>query len=429
MNILKVIHGYPPRYNAGSEVYSRTLCRGLIEKGHKVTVFSRFENPFLPDYHEEHDKDGDIDLWLINLPLEKHRCNISDEQVDLCFKKLLGKVKPDLVHIGHLNHLSSSLVKIIKEQKIPIVYTLHDYWLMCPRGQFIQRKQSADMNIWPLCSGQEDAKCAKNCYAGYFTGVAASEDVQYWQKWIHNRMQYIKHIATLIDAYIAPSQYLLNRFKNYFAIPSSKLYYLDYGFNVDILHGRMRSKDEPWTFGYIGTHIPSKGIQLLIKAFSNLQNSDCILKIWGKFNTQNTPGLQQLIKELPLMIQERIEWCGEYQNDSIVRDVFNKIDCLVVPSIWVENSPLVIHEALQVRLPIITADIGGMAEYVQHEVNGLLFKHRDYADLYKQMHKTYMQQEWINSIAIRGYLGSKDGNVVNIPEHILAVENIYKMFV
>ena len=59
-----------------------------------------------------------------------------------------------------------------------------------------------------------------------------------------------------------------------------------------------------------------------------------------------------------------------------MRDAFDRVDAIVVPSVWVENSPLVIHEAQQARVPVITADAGGMAEYVRHEVNGLLFEHR-----------------------------------------------------
>ena len=59
----------------------------------------------------------------------------------------------------------------------------------------------------------------------------------------------------------------------------------------------------------------------------------------------------------------------------------------MVPSVWAENSPLVIHEVLQARVPVITADYGGMAEYVHHERNGLLFAHRDPASLAQQMQR------------------------------------------
>jgi glycosyltransferase involved in cell wall biosynthesis len=70
-----------------------------------------------------------------------------------------------------------------------------------------------------------------------------------------------------------------------------------------------------------------------------------------------------------------------------VPEVLNRVDAIVVPSIWEENSPLVIHEAQQARVPVITADVGGMAEYVRHEHNGLLFRHRNAGSLATQMQR------------------------------------------
>ena len=84
---------------------------------------------------------------------------------------------------------------------------------------------------------------------------------------------------------------------------------------------------------------------------------------------------------------DRVEWMSEYRNQDIVPDVFDRCDAIVVPSIWAENSPLVIHEALQAGVPVITADYGGMAEYVGHEQNGLLFYHRDPKSLAAQMQR------------------------------------------
>src|SRR3989337_4027898 len=140
MKILKVIHGYPMRYNAGSEVYSQTLCHKLSDT-HEVQVFTREENAFLPDYvmHTEFDSENaQIKVNVINIPLEKHRYQYRIAEVDDKFEKILLEFNPDVVHIGHLNHLSTSLVERIQND-IPVIYTLHDYWLMCPRGQFIQR--------------------------------------------------------------------------------------------------------------------------------------------------------------------------------------------------------------------------------------------------------------------------------------------------
>jgi MoaA/NifB/PqqE/SkfB family radical SAM enzyme len=101
------------------------------------------------------------------------------------------------------------------------------------------------------------------------------------------------------------------------------------------------------------------------------------------------------------------------------------VDAIVVPSIWVENSPLVIHEALQARVPVITADVGGMAELVEHEVNGLLFEFRDAASLARQMGRIASEPSMAAQLGARGYLASTSGDVINIREHADAIERLY----
>ncbi|MDP8229035.1 MAG: glycosyltransferase, partial [Candidatus Electryoneaceae bacterium] len=115
----------------------------------------------------------------------------------------------------------------------------------------------------------------------------------------------------------------------------------------------------------------------------------------------------------------------EYENQNIRRDVFNNVDAIVVPSIWVENSPLVIHEALQARVPVITADVGGMREYVRHEVNGLLFKHRDVNSLAHQMQRLIDDPKYAIVMGQRGYLQSEDGNIISLDDHVNEIERIY----
>ena len=84
-----------------------------------------------------------------------------------------------------------------------------------------------------------------------------------------------------------------------------------------------------------------------------------------------------------------------------------------------------IHEALQAGVPVITADYGGMAEYVGHERNGLLFTHRDPASLAEQMQRLVDAPAWAGQLGRRGYLQSGDGNVPDMTEHALAIEGIY----
>jgi glycosyltransferase involved in cell wall biosynthesis len=385
MKIVKVIHGYPMRYNAGSEVYSQTICHGLTHYGHNVHVFTREEDPFRPDGDLRVEQDTDnplIKIHLINNPRHKDRYRSSI--IDQRFGDLLDAIKPDIVHIGHLNHLSTSIVLETKKRDLPIIYTLHDYWLMCPRGQFMQM-YSEDDNLWRSCDGQENRKCATQCYARYFSGAdnEATTDIEYWEDWVNRRMNHIREVVNQIDLFISPSRYLKNRYEQDFGLPLEKSVYLDYGFDCSRMVKRTRQSGEAFTFGYIGTHIPAKGIQQLISAFGQLKG-EAQLRIWGRNSGQATSALQDIAQHLPIDKKQHIKWMPEYKNQRIVEDVFNHVDAIVVPSIWVENSPLVIHEAQQVRIPVITANVGGMAEYVLHEKNGLLFEHRSIDSMAKR---------------------------------------------
>jgi glycosyltransferase involved in cell wall biosynthesis/MoaA/NifB/PqqE/SkfB family radical SAM enzyme len=427
MKILKVIHGYPMRYNAGSEVYSQTLCQGLADR-HEVHVFTREEDSFAPDYRVRTEADPDdarITLHLVNNPRNKDRYRVPG--IDQRFAELLDRLRPDIVHVGHLNHLSTSLLAEAASRDIPIVYTLHDYWVMCPRGQFMQTFPSDPQNLWAACDGQEDRKCAERCYSRYFSGAPEEHelDMAYWTQWVSRRMQHMREMAELVDVFLAPAQYLLDRYRTDFGLPASKLRYLDYGFDQKRSNGRSRIPGEPMTFGYIGTHIPAKGIHDLIRAFGQLRG-DAVLRIWGRDRGQDTASLRALARALPEGLADRVQWMPEYRNQEIVRDVFDKVDVIVVPSVWVENSPLVIHEAQQARVPVITANAGGMGEYVQHEVNGLLFEHRSCEALAQQMQRLLDEPGLLARLGQRGYLFSETGHIPPIDQHIKDIEAIYE---
>ncbi len=427
LNILQVIHGYPLMYNAGSEVYTQTLSLELVRQGHEVAVFTREENPFEKDFKVRVEKDHlnpDIKLYIVNNSVAKDR--YEQVNIDLAFEKVLLSVQPDVVHINHLNHLSTGIVRVAKRHGYPVVYTLHDFWLMCPRGQFI-RMQPDESGVFPLCNGQEDRKCAVNCYSRYFSGMTheIEQDIDYWTDWVRRRMQTIRHITGLVDIFIAPSRYLLNRYARDFFGSDEKLRYIDYGFSHKRLKGRNRVKEDRFIFGYIGTHIPAKGVDLLIQAFARLKGRP-LLRIYGRVRSPYTQYLKRIESGLPDDVRRRIQWMGEYKNENIVEDVFNHVDAIVVPSIWTENSPLVIHEAQQARVPVITANAGGMAEYVHHEVNGLLFKHRDVNDLARQMQRMIDEEGLAQRLGSRGYLYSKNGDVVSIEEHVEAMMQVYE---
>ncbi|WP_298393693.1 glycosyltransferase [Flavobacterium sp.] len=420
MHILKIIHGYPPNYNAGSEVYSQSICNEL-SKEHKVSVFTREENPYTPDFEIRYQKiDENLNLYFVNNPQGKD--GYLHQQIDSAFEDLIKKIKPNVAHIGHLNHLSTGIVDVLNKLNIPIVFTLHDFWLMCPRGQFLTRSIGKENNF-QLCTEQENQKCATSCYEVYFSGKESErqQEVSNWTNWIGNRMEETKSIIDKVDLFIAPSNYLRDRFINEFKVSENKIIYLDYGFPTEYLTPTSKfNASKPYTFGYIGTHIPAKGINLLIEAFAKIEQP-AVLKIFGRENGQST----QSLKVLTSKSKNKIEFKGEYINQNLADEVFAKVDCIVVPSIWGENSPLVIHEAQSCNVPVITADFGGMKEYVQHKVNGLLFEHRYTNSLTEQLEFAINNPQEMKRLGEKGYLFSENGSVPTIQKHCSSLVSLY----
>ena len=423
MHILKIIHGYPMRYNAGSEVYSQSICNEL-SKTHHVSIFTREEDPFRPDFAIKEERETQLRTkYLANMPRAKD--GYRHTALDRAFGQLLDQLRPDIAHIGHLNHLSTGLIDELYDRKIPIVFTLHDFWLMCPRGQFLQRN-FGNNELHELCDGQEHRKCANACYKMHYSGRPQDQqqDEAYWTSWVGSRMDETRALCEKVDRFIAPSRYLMQRFVTDFGLSQDKISYLDYGFPLEYLQTPTAKATEEYTFGYIGTHIPAKGIFMLIEAFQKLDGK-ARLRIWGRNSPQNTDALKALASKA-VSNEKTVEWMGEYINHNIAETVFSKCDVIVVPSIWGENSPLVIHEAQACKVPVITADFGGMSEYVHHKVNGLLFQHREANSLAMQMQWAMQHPSEMQAFGSRGYLDSAEGTIPEISAHCHQLIQFYQ---
>ena len=442
--VLLVNHGYPPQFNGGSEVYTQTLAVELLKSGNcdSVDVFSREHDPFRSDFDVRVTRDqieSELAVHLVNIPREAPYHRFSYEPLNIVFREFIEKINPDIVHLGHLNHLSIDIPEVVKSTtKAKVLYTLHDYWLMCPRGQFLMTGVTArGGEPWPQCSGQSNEKCAVNCFSSrYATGMSQlssdSTEVVYWTDWVGNRMEAVRKSCKYIDKFIAPSKYLQQKFLTEFHIAREKILYLPYGFDRLRLSGRERiahnSSDKPYVFGYIGRHQPSKGINLIIEAASQLisskynTNSFRVL-IFGRADFATNATLRRMIAELGL--NDKFEWRSEYRNENIVKEVFNEVDAIIVPSIWEENSPLVIHEAQQCGVPVITSELGGMGELVRKGYNGLTFTHRSSVSLANEMMTAINNPSEMSAMGKRGYLESVDGQVPSVNDHVQSMLTHY----
>jgi glycosyltransferase involved in cell wall biosynthesis len=411
MKIAHVIHGFPPDATAGSEVYTRKLALEQA-RGNDVAVFARVGNPKRKEYDLAREKQDGLDVWRVNNTLKK--CNSFEEMytnqpVLEIFRKFLDETRPDIVHIGHLTMLSTLIVDELKARRIPALMTLHDYWLMCPRGQLIGKSLQ-------VCPDPADAPCgeceelqlavtgasrkAHNFY-GKITGalgidpafirkplrklylalgrrkglVADSKSLPEPLRW---RREHMRALCGKIDLFVAPSNFLRQKFVE-FGVAPEKIEYSDYGFDAAPFADFRRTPSDKIRFGFVGSLIPSKGVHVMLRAFRDLAPQNAVLNIFGGFAPYyEFENYEKEIRELANA--PGVNMRGRYDN-ARVADVFGEIDALIVPSIWYENSPLVIHEAFLSRTPVITSDAGGMAELVKHEKSGLLVKMGDSAAL------------------------------------------------
>ena len=116
---------------------------------------------------------------------------------------------------------------------------------------------------------------------------------------------------------------------------------------------------------------------------------------------------------------------GTYENRDIVRQVLNNVDVIVVPSIWDENSPMVIQEALHARVPVIAPCHGGMSELVLDGINGLSFAHRNVSSLASKMQIAVNSPELLEKLGKRGNAYSADGSAHPINDHVRFLEDLF----
>lgn len=401
MRVLKVIHGYPPYYMAGSEVYSYQLANELAARGISVGLFTRMENPFIPNYTSDYAVEKGVLIKRINNTSSDYVLTDKylNPNIDKAFEEFLVEYEPDIVHIGHLSHLSTNLPLIAKKHGIPVIMTIHDFWMYCFRGQMIDSSGK-------VCPQQ----CEKNCMVCLQNRLKNHADVNDYRAY----REHMNEVLSSIDYFIAPSKHVMNFYIS-MGMGADKITHLRYGFDKGRITFVKRTfkEGDRIRFGFTGRIIPVKGIQTVIDAFGMVKSKTATLKIYGdagKYAKYLNSGDPRLGIE------------GPYHADDI-DNILKQIDVLVVPSEWFEVSPLVIQEAILAGIPVITSDLGGMPELVQDGGNGYLIPPGDKEYLSDLMQKIVDNPPMLNSLKIDPSV------VVSVEDHVDKVMDIYKRFV
>ena len=195
-----------------------------------------------------------------------------------------------------------------------------------------------------------------------------------------------------VDLFIAPSKFLREKFVQ-FGMKPDKIIFSDYGINTQGYNSNYQKPEAPIRFTFIGTLVVHKGLHVLIEAFNRLPQDSAILNVYG-----DTGEFTDYVKRIKSMIgHPGVRLKGRAENHEIP-EILAQTDALIVPSIWFENSPITIHEAFLAQTPVITSRFGGMADLVQDDHNGILFKMGDADSLYRALLKCIEKPEYLASI-------------------------------
>jgi glycosyltransferase involved in cell wall biosynthesis len=348
----------------GSERYLFDLSKQLKEKGHRVITFS------MQDARNHPSRFADFFIKSVNVnkfSLKNIFKSYYNYDAVHRLKRLIAAEKPDIAHLHNIaNHLSPAIISVLHKNNIKIVQTLHDYKLICPNRQLYSRNE-----VCYKCRGEKfyhclTRKCVQDSYAISFLGMI--------EAYLHNK--FFK-TYDLIDMFIAPSEYMKDICVS-FGLPKEKIKvmpnFIADSF-LDSVNSDVPDKKKEKYFLYFGRLSKEKGIEVLLEAMKKYKGGTK-LKIVGAGGGYTK--LKRIIDSEKL--SRKVKLLGPKYGDQL-KEIIDGAKTVIMPSLWPENLPYSLIEAMALGKIVIASDIGGIPEIIQDGENGFLFKAGDWRDL------------------------------------------------
>ena len=278
-------------------------------------------------------------------------------------EQLIIDEKPDVAHI-HLmwGQITPSIFPVFKKYSIPVLFTVHDYRIVCPAYTF----RDGNGKICEACKGRFFYKCfTHTCCKGskLMSAVMAAE--QYFRNAFFNPAKYI-------DGFIYVSNFARNIQEKYMPSLKSKPNITLYNFSTSIVSEPKTMPTDKY-FLFFGRLSYEKGVMTLLKAFKELPQ--CSLKVVG-----TGPKEEELKAFARDNGMKNVTFLG-YKTGKELTDLVSNAYFVIVPSEWYENNPMTIIEAYSVGTPVIGARIGGIPEIVVDGQTGFQFESGNVAAL------------------------------------------------
>ena len=367
MRILLVNYRY--FISGGPEKYMFNIKKMLEDNGHEVIPFSIHSNKNVETEYSRYfvEPIGSRDATYFEECKKTPRViwqmlsrSIYSVEVEKAIRKEIEEVKPDLVYIIHfVNKLSPSVIRGAKKMGKPVVLRLSDYFLLCPRFDFMYEKKPCEECLHKGYRTCIQRRCVKGSLFASLVRVMSMK--------IHSLMNIYKDV----DAFITPSEFLKNKL-------------VDNGFDrekINCIPTFTASKSEVGEprigeYGlYFGRITEEKGVETVVQAFEMLP--DHHVKIMGDPTTEEAKRLIRYVEEKNL---QNIEFVG-FKSGVELEEIIKGSRYTLIPSVWYDNLPNTALESFQYSKPVIASNIGSLPELVLDGVNGYLFEAGNAQDL------------------------------------------------
>ena len=355
MKILLINNFY---YNRGGDcTYLFSLKKLLEEKGHKVIVFSmrhprNFESEYSKYFVNYINYAEEVKNQSLSSGFNVLYRTIYSLEAKRNMERLIEQEKPDIAHLQNIHHhITPSILYPLKKHNIPVVWTLHDYTIICPNTLFLSQDRICERckktkYFWPSV-----IRCKKNSFLA--STMAA----------IENTVHRIMKVYDLVDVFIAPSEFLRNKFIEY-GFKEQKIMCIGYLIDIELQDDKKPPGDY---YMYVGRISEEKGIKTLIDAA--VDNPGEKLKIIGSGPLKKAMELYAASKDK----NRTIAFLGHKRRDEVIEYIKN-CRFAVVPSEWYENYPFSVLETFACGKPVIGSKIGGIPELVKDNETGLTFE-------------------------------------------------------
>lgn len=352
MRILSISTLFPPHVQGGAEISAYNLAQWLSSNGHEVAVMTTAPSPADEVFGVD---EGGLKIWRIFMPRAYtafdaakapswkkpawHLQDIFDWRNKTAFEKVADEFKPDFISVHYIQGLGFNILTSIGQRNIPAAITLHDLNLACIKmSMFVDGKD-----------------CERLC-----TSCALSAKV---------KMSYVRGIKRI--GFISPSKAVLDKMVSLQPISEYPRTHIPNARRYPAPKFSYRPADKI-RFLYVGRLTEAKGVRVLLEALEPLaRDYDFTLKIVG-----DGPDAEALRERYAG--QSWITFTGHVPADN-VPDFMADSDLMFVPSIWLENFPGVVIQALGLSLPVMGSDKGGIPELIKDNENGVLVPPGDIA--------------------------------------------------